>query len=351
MNKLRPDIRSLSKLQIEDFFSLNNKPKFRANQVYEWLWKHRMLDFNLMTSLSIDDRSLLDSTFSINSLTLHNYKSSLDGTVKFLFQLNQNKVVEGVLIPHRNRYTACISSQAGCSLACTFCATGKLKLYKNLSAGEIYDQVFLINEFSLRKFNKPITNIVYMGMGEPLLNYQNVLRSIQKITEAEGLGFSPKRITVSTSGVSKMIRKLADDKVKFNLAFSLHSAIDEKRSSIMSINKANPLDEVIEALKYFSKETNKKVTFEYVALHMVNDGEEDAKALARYCGQLNAKVNIINFNPIDQADFKPSSTKRLDNFIKHLVRKKVNVSVRKSRGKDIDAGCGQLANKLIDAEG
>ncbi|MAQ47613.1 MAG: 23S rRNA (adenine(2503)-C(2))-methyltransferase RlmN [Flavobacteriales bacterium] len=345
MNKLRPDIRSLSKLQIEDFFSLNNKPKFRANQVYEWLWKHRVLDFNLMTSLSIDDRLLLDSTFSINSLTLHDYKSSLDGTVKFLFQLNQNKVVEGVLIPHRNRYTACISSQAGCSLACTFCATGKLKLYKNLSAGEIYDQVFLINEFSLRKFNKPITNIVYMGMGEPFLNSTNVLNSISHITSKQGLNISAKRITVSTAGIVKIIKRIADLNPKFNLAISLHSANDKVRTKIMEINKSNSLKDLAIAIDYFYHKTKIKPTYEYILLNGINDSIQDAKDLIDFCKKTPSKVNLIEYNQVANIPYQKSSKRSTKIFMDLLEKNKILVKFRRSRGEDIGAACGQLATQ------
>tara|TARA_Y100000766_G_C18895241_1_gene600600 strand:- start:265 stop:1311 length:1047 start_codon:yes stop_codon:yes gene_type:complete len=345
MNKLRPDIRSLSKLQIEDFFSLNNKPKFRANQVYEWLWKHRVLDFNLMTSLSIDDRSLLDSTFSINSLILQNYKSSLDGTVKFLFQLNQNKVVEGVLIPHRNRYTACISSQAGCSLACTFCATGKLKLYKNLSAGEIYDQVFLINEFSLRKFNKPITNIVYMGMGEPFLNSTNVLNSIGHITSKKGLNISAKRITVSTAGIVKIIKRIADLNPKFNLAISLHSANDKVRTKIMEINKSNSLKDLAIAIDYFYHKTKIKPTYEYILLNGINDSTQDAKDLIDFCKKTPSKVNLIEYNQVANIPYQKSSKRSTKIFMDLLEKNKILVKFRRSRGEDIGAACGQLATQ------
>ncbi len=345
MNKLRPDIRSLSKLQIEDFFSLNNKPKFRANQVYEWLWKHRVLDFNLMTSLSMDDRLLLDSTFSINSLTLHDYKSSLDGTVKFLFQLNQNKVVEGVLIPHRNRYTACISSQAGCSLACTFCATGKLKLYKNLSAGEIYDQVFLINEFSLRKFNKPITNIVYMGMGEPFLNSTNVLNSISHITSKQGLNISAKRITVSTAGIVKIIKRIADLNPKFNLAISLHSANDKVRTKIMEINKSNSLKDLAIAIDYFYHKTKIKPTYEYILLNGINDSIQDAKDLIDFCKKTPSKVNLIEYNQVANIPYQKSSKRSTKIFMDLLEKNKILVKFRRSRGEDIGAACGQLATQ------
>ena len=345
MNQSKKDIRSLTKLQIEEFFTLKNKPKFRANQVYEWLWKHRVLDFNLMTSLSLDDRTLLHSTFSINSLTLHNYKTSLDGTVKFLFQLDQNKVVEGVLIPHLNRYTACISSQAGCSLACKFCATGKLKLYRNLSAGEIYDQVFLINEFTLRKFKKPITNIVYMGMGEPFLNSTNVLNSITHITSKQGLNISAKRITVSTAGIVKIIKRIADLSPKFNLAISLHSANDTIRTKIMEINKSNNLKDLALAIDYFYTKTKIKPTYEYILLNGVNDSTQDAKDLIAFCKKTPSKVNLIEYNQVSNTPYRKSSQSSTKIFMDLLEKNKILVKFRRSRGEDIGAACGQLATQ------
>ena len=345
MNKLKRDIRSLTKLQIEEFFVLNNKPKFRANQVYEWLWKHRILDFNLMTSLSMVDRTILNSNFKISSLTLHNYKTSLDGTIKFLFQLDQSRVVEGVLIPHVNRYTACISSQAGCSLACQFCATGKLKLYRNLTSGEIYDQVFLINEFSLRKFNKPITNIVYMGMGEPFLNSTNVLNSITHITSTQGLNMSAKRITVSTAGIVKIIKRIADLKPKFNLAISLHSANDKIRTKIMEINKSNNLKDLALAIDYFYNKTKIKPTYEYILLDGINDSIQDAKELVNFCKKTPSKVNLIEYNQVANTPYQKSSQSSTKIFMDLLEKNKILVKFRRSRGEDIGAACGQLATQ------
>jgi len=245
MKNVKEDIRNLKREDLELFFEKNNSPKFRAHQVLEWIWRHYEFDFNQMTNLAIQERNLLKKNFCINRLRISRYKTSLDGTVKFLFELENNKVVEGVLIPHMNRLTVCISSQVGCSLSCDFCATGKLKLYRNLTAGEIYDQVFLINQYAIKKFQKPITNIVFMGMGEPLLNFKNVLTSISYITGPDGMGMSGKRITLSTVGIAKMIRRAADMKPNFNLAISLHSANDKTRTTIMAINKTNNLDGLI----------------------------------------------------------------------------------------------------------
>ena len=347
MNK-KIDIRTLSSDDLKSFLNENGESAFRYKQIEQWLWQKQAQSFNEMSNISLSLREKLENAFSISPSEVLLSQKSADGTIKIAFKLYDNSKVEGVIIPTEDRFTACVSTQVGCSLDCKFCATGYLKKVRNMFAHEIVEQVYHLNAVCEESFGKRLTNIVYMGMGEPLLNYKNVIRSVDVISNKEGLGFSPKRITVSTSGISKMIKKLGDDEVKFNLAFSLHAADNKKRSQLMSINDSNPLEEVIDALKHFTIKTKRKVTFEYVALNNVNDTKEDALNLAKWCGFLNAKVNIINFNPIDNADFNPSTEKRLNNFIQHLIQKNVNVSVRKSRGKDIDAGCGQLANKLTN---
>ena len=345
MKQLIKDIRTLNSSKIKDFFDLHKKPLFRANQVYEWLWKYRVLNFNLMTNLSLDDRELLSKNFCIKSLTLHSHKISRDGTIKFLFQLENNKIVEGVLIPQGDRYTACISSQAGCSLACEFCATGKLKLYRNLSPGEIFDQVYLINEFSLKKYKKRITNIVYMGMGEHFLNSTNVLHSINHITSKQGLNISSKRITVSTAGIVKIIKKVADLNPQFNLAISLHSANDKKRTSIMEINKSNNLQDLAIAIDYFYTKTKIKPTYEYILLKGVNDSIEDAKALIAFCKKTPSKVNLIEYNKVPSLPYEKSSISSTKIFMDLLEKNKILVKLRRSRGEDIGAACGQLATQ------
>ena len=346
--KKKTDIRTLGSDELKAFLKANNENTFRYKQIELWLWQKQASSFDDMSNLSKSLREKLKEQFTIiQSKVLHTQKSN-DGTIKLAFELYDNAKVEGVIIPTEDRYTACVSTQVGCSLDCKFCATGYLNKVRNMFAHEIVEQVHHLNSVCENAFGRRLTNIVYMGMGEPLLNYKNVLRSVEMISNKDGLGFSQKRITVSTSGISKMIRKLGDDEVKFNLAFSLHAADNEKRSRLMSINISNPLEEVIDALKYFTIKTKRKVTFEYVALNKLNDHKEDALALSKWCALLNAKVNIINFNPIDNVDFSPSSEKRLNSFIQHLIQKNVNVSVRKSRGKDIDAACGQLANKLTN---
>ena len=298
-----------------------------------------------MSNVSLKDRSKFEKEFFINSLDVDVEEESSDGTIKTKFKLHDGNFVEGVLIPKNKRMTACISSQVGCSLSCSFCATGTLGLTRNLSASEIYRQVVYISKKCLEVYNQPLTNIVFMGMGEPLLNYKNVLRSIHFITSEEGLNMSYKRITLSTSGISKMIRKLADDNVKVNLALSLHAANEELRKKIMPIGKSNTLEEIRDSLKYYFSKTKKKVTYEYVLLRDVNDSVEDAYQLYKYTKHLNSKVNIIEYNPVEGLEFEKSSLENTKKFIDFLYSKGVNVSLRRSRGKDINAACGQLANK------
>lgn len=343
--EIKKDIRALTLDQLKTVFIENGDQAFRAKQVYEWLWKKSAHTFEEMTNLSKETRELLNKNFVINAVTIDDMQISKDRTIKNAFKLYDSNIVEGVLIPSNTRMTACISSQVGCSLTCKFCATGKLERLRNLNADEIYDQVVLIKNQAETKYDTPLTNIVYMGMGEPLLNYKNVLESIQKITSPEGLNMSPQRITVSTAGVAKMITKLADDGVKFNLALSLHAANDEKRNHIMPINESNTLAALAEALKYFYEKTGTRVTYEYIAFKDFNDSLDDARDLAKFCKHIPCKVNIIEYNPIDDGEFQQTTSERLDAFAKYLEERNIIVNVRRSRGKDIDAACGQLANK------
>ena len=344
----KKDIRVLSLEELKKVFVENGDQAFRAKQVYEWLWKKSVHTFEEMTNLSKATRELLDKHFVINAVKVDDMQISNDRTIKNAFKLYDSNIVEGVLIPSTTRMTACISSQVGCSLTCKFCATGRLERLRNLNADEIYDQVVLIRDQAETKYKVPLTNIVYMGMGEPLLNYKNVMDSIEKITSPEGLNMSPQRITVSTAGVAKMIKKLGDDGVKFNLALSLHAANDEKRNHIMPINESNSLEALAEALKYFYEKTGTRVTYEYIAFRDFNDGIEDAMDLAKFCRHIPCKVNIIEYNPIDEGEFQQTTPERLDAFAKYLESRNIIVNVRRSRGKDIDAACGQLANKNKD---
>lgn len=344
--KALPNIKSLTKEELKKFFIEHGEKSFRANQVYEWLWKKQATSFDEMSNISGAIKDLLRQHFVINSVTIAELQISSDRTIKNAFRLHDGKITEGVLIPSKTRMTACISSQVGCSLTCTFCATGKLDRLRNIDADEIFDQVALIKKQAEEHYKTPLTNIVYMGMGEPLLNYSNVLKSVELISSEEGLGMSPKRITVSTAGIAKMIKKLGDDQVKFNLALSLHAATDEKRSKIMPINETNTLEALGEALVYFYEKTGSRVTFEYIIFKDFNDSLEDAKDLAAFCKQVPCKINIIEYNPIDDAQFEKADMKKTDDFARFLEEKcKLVVNVRRSRGKDIDAACGQLANK------
>jgi 23S rRNA (adenine2503-C2)-methyltransferase len=331
--------------ELEDFFVTNGDKKFRAKQVYEWLWVKSCVHFDEMTNLSKTTRVMLEENFVIHAVQLSDEQKSSDGTIKNAFQLYDSHVVEGVLIPSDSRMTACVSSQVGCSLSCAFCATGKLKRLRNLNADEIYDQVVTIKNQAEENYQLPLTNIVYMGMGEPLLNYKNVIDSVEKITSPLGLGMSPKRITVSTAGIAKMIRKLGDDMVRFNLALSLHAANDVKRNIIMPINEQNSLEILAESLIYFYEKTGNKITYEYIIFKGFNDELSDARELLAYCQHVPCKVNIIEYNPIDDADFQQADPKKVDAFAALLERNGVTVNIRRSRGKDIDAACGQLANK------
>lgn len=349
---VKKDIRALSLEALTEVLKAEGEPAFRAKQVYDWLWAKRVVDFQKMSNLSVKLRTFLEENFSINAVEIHDLQISKDRTIKCAMKLHDNYVVESVLIPHQSRMTACISSQVGCSLSCTFCATGKLKRMRNLNADEIFDQVALVRQTAEERYQAPLTNIVYMGMGEPLLNYAEVLRSVEKITSPEGLGMSPRRITVSTAGVAKMITRLADDGVKFNLALSLHAANDEKRSTIMPINDTNTLENLAEALNYFYEKTGNRPTLEYIVFKDFNDSLKDARELVEFCRKVKSKVNIIEYNSVDGAEFQQTTKERLLAFTSYLTDSGIICNVRHSRGKDIDAACGQLANKnkLISPE-
>jgi 23S rRNA (adenine2503-C2)-methyltransferase len=345
MTVKKKDIRAITKDQLRDFFVSQGDKAFRGNQVYEWLWQKAVHSFDDMTNISKQTRQMLEDNFVINHIKVDSMQRSKDGTVKNAVRLHDGLIVESVLIPTKTRTTACVSSQVGCSLDCEFCATASLKQMRNLNPDEIYDQVVAIDKESRLYHNRPLSNIVFMGMGEPLMNYNNVIKAIDKITSPEGLGMSPKRITVSTSGVPKMIKKMADDAVKFHLAVSLHSAIDVVRTSIMPFNTTFPLKDLKEALEYWYAKTERMVSYEYIIWKGINDSQKDIDALVAFCKQVPCKVNIIEYNPIDDGEFQQASSEVLNNYIYALERNRIVVNVRRSRGKDIDAACGQLANK------
>lgn len=341
----KEDIRKYSLEALKEIFIKNGEQAFRAKQLYEWLWKKSAVSFDQMSNLSAKTREFLSSNFVINAIHLEKEQVSIDRTIKSAFRLHDRHIVEGVLIPNDERMTACVSSQVGCSLTCKFCATGYMERKRNLDPAEIYDQVVQIKKQAEAHYSTSLTNIVYMGMGEPLLNYANVLKSIEYITSPEGLNMSPKRITVSTAGIAKMIRKLADDDVKFNLALSLHAANDVKRNEIMPINESNTLEALKDALIYFYEKTGTRVTYEYILFYNFNDTLQDAKELYEFAKIIPCKINIIEYNPISEATYANTGEDALENFRRYLDNKGVIVNVRRSRGKDIDAACGQLAIK------
>ncbi len=345
MENKKKDIRALTKKQLQEFFVEHGDKSFRGSQVYEWLWSKGAHDFDEMTNISKQTRAMLAENFVINHIRVDQMQRSSDGTIKNAVKLHDNLTVESVLIPTPTRTTACVSSQVGCSLDCQFCATARLKRMRNLNPDEIYDQVVAIDNESRLYFDRPLSNIVFMGMGEPLMNYNNVMKAVEKITSDEGLGMSAKRITISTSGVPKMIKKLADDEAKIKLAVSLHAATDEVRTRIMPFNETFPLEDLREALEYWYSKTKSRITYEYIVWKDVNDTRNDAMALVRFCKFVPCKVNLIEYNPIDDGDFQQASSQATAMYQQLLEQNGITVTVRRSRGKDIDAACGQLANK------
>lgn len=341
----KKDIRSLSPNDLHSYLATLGQPAFRARQVEEWVWRRSCKDFSEMTNIPKSLRETLQASFDIHGILVDDLQRSSDGTIKNGVKLHDGRVVESVLIPTEKRITACISSQVGCSLDCHFCATANLPRMRNLNAEEIYDQVVTIKEQAETYFKRPLTNIVYMGMGEPLLNYANVLKSIEKITGDEGLGMAPRRITVSTVGIAKMMKQFADDNPRCNLALSLHSARNEVRETIMPITKSNPIEDLRDAMIYWYNKTGKKITFEYVIWQGINDAPEDIRALVKLCRQVPSKVNIIEYNPIGDDRFRMANQSVIDAYINALAEENIVAKVRQSRGQDIDAACGQLANK------
>ena len=342
----KKDIRLLNKEALQDFFASHGAPSFKGGQVYQWLWQKGVHNFDLMTNLSLEHRNILKTYFEIKHINIDTQQRSSDGTIKNAVKLHDQLVVESVLIPTASRTTACVSSQVGCSLDCVFCATAALKRMRNLNADEIYDQVVAIDHQSKLYHNRPLSNIVFMGMGEPLMNYKNVIAAIDKITHPEGLAMSPRRITLSTSGIPKMIKKMADDNVKFRLAVSLHSARQEVREKMMPFAQKFDLKDLIDSLVYWNEYSKKQITFEYIVWEGINDQKEDIQALVALCKRIPSKVNIIQYNTIDGSLMKQAQQSVIDDYITALTRARVKVTYRRSRGLDIDAACGQLANKL-----
>ena len=339
------DIRLIKPENLEQLLKKNKFLTYRSKQIQNWARKIDIQSFNQMSNLPNDLIQFLTENFKLNKSKVKTSKKSFDGTIKFAIQLYDNLIVEAVLIPSNKRVTACVSSQVGCSLDCNFCATSKIKKMRNLESYEIFDQIMLLNKESINHFLSPITNIVFMGMGEPLLNYKNVIESIDQITSDFGIGISYKKITLSTSGISKMIKKMADDNVKFNLAISLHTALEKTRNKVMPFSKSFPIKELVDSLEYWYKKIKRKITFEYLIWKEINDDFEHINALVSICKRIPSKVNIIEYNDTDNSMFRNADDKWINNYVTTLKENRIPVSVRRSRGKDIDAACGQLANK------
>jgi 23S rRNA (adenine2503-C2)-methyltransferase len=342
---------SMTQAELEAWVETLGQPRFRGRQLFRWLFARGIRSFAGMTDLPRSFREQLSAMARMDTLTLAREQTARDGTVKRLYALASGRHVETVLIPDFEeegdvrRLTVCVSSQVGCAMGCTFCATGQMGFQQNLSAGEIFDQVWHMNALARERYGRGLTNIVFMGMGEPLLNYDAVLRSIHLMTHPEALGLSPRRITVSTVGLARRIRQLADDGTRFNLAVSLHAPVDAKRSAIMPVNRATATDLVAlkAALQYYGQQTGRLVTYEYCMFAGFNDSEDDARHLAAVTRWTPSKVNLILYNPVAGLNFSRTDEDQLHRFIRVLVERGVTVTVRRSRGQDIDAACGQLA--------
>lgn len=343
------DLKSLNRDQLQQQCTDWGLPRFRADQIFQWLYQKQIHSVAEMTNLSKQLRTELEEKVYIKSLRPVQEQRSLDGTIKFLFALEDDRKVEAVLIPEffedgvADRLTVCISSQVGCVFGCAFCATGRMGFFRNLSHGEIVDQVVHVNNVSMQTYGKRITNIVYMGMGEPLHNYANVMESAAIICDKRAIDLSPKRITISTVGLTDKIKQWADEGHPYNLAISLHAADDVKRNEIMPVNERLDLIKLEEAVRYFVEKLDKRITYEYLLFSGFNDGKIDAKHLATICSWASSKVNIIMYNNVKGVTLQRASEERLDEFLGHLKTHGVRATVRRSRGDDIDAGCGQLA--------
>lgn len=350
-NGEKTDLKALSRKELETFCEELGLHSYRADQLFRWLYQKGARQFSEMTNLSLELRERLDGIARVGNIELEKRQESADGTVKYLFRLNDERLsrIEAVLIPDPaksktpKRLTVCVSTQVGCLFGCRFCATGKMGFFRNLTHGEIVDQVGFINRDAEERYGKSVTNVVYMGMGEPLHNYRAVVESAAILTDERATGLSPKRITVSTVGLPKQIRQLADEGPPVRLAISLHAADDEKRNRIMPINRSLNLTALEEAVRYYYDRRMEPVTYECLLFDSMNDSPEDARRLASIAQWVPSKVNIIMYNPVPGVPFDRVGEDRLNRFMKSLVKYGVTATVRRSRGDDIDAGCGQLA--------
>ncbi len=341
----KQDILSLSFVELSESMESLGEKKFRATQLYQWIWQKRTRSFDSMLNLPQSLRDQLKESFFFQTVKIAKHQKSSDGSCKFAFSLNDGNVVEGVLIPAKDRMTACISTQVGCGMQCSFCATASLGFTRNLSVGEIVDQYLVIDNYAKENGSAGISNIVYMGMGEPLMNYTAVMASIDRLTDPKAIGLAPSRITLSTSGVIKNIIKLADESFPCNLAISLHAPKDLLRSQLMPINKTNPIAKLSDALAYYHEKTGGRITIEYMLLNEVNDSIQNARDLADFTKRFPVKINVIEYNPHENAKYKKSNPQTMDAFVNFLKKLNLIVNVRYSKGRDIAAACGQLAAK------
>ena len=346
METNKTDIRNLSEKEIDKIVIESGEKAFRASQIKEWIYKRGAQRFDIMSNISKSFRDKLQEKYCFLPSEIVNEQQSSDKTLKAVFRLHDSKYIEGVLIPSSDRVTACISTQVGCAMDCKFCATGKMGFIRNLSTGEILDQVFLLNRRSEELFGRALSNIVVMGMGEPLLNLDALAHAIRIITAPKYMGMSPKRITVSSVGIPKMIMKFADLNLKVHFSVSLHSAIDETRSAMMPVNRRNNLTELRDSIKYFHEKTNERITYEYILFDGINDSLKDATALAEFCKISPCKINIIEYNSTANDRFRRCRKEKTDAFVEFLEKRNLIINIRRSRGKDIDAACGQLAGRM-----
>ncbi len=347
IHKLIKEKKHIKNLTVEELISwaaANNEKAFRARQVYDWVWKKNGIDFNQMTDIPLGFRKILSETFVCNSFKNVEEFISKDGTRKYAFQMADDNVIESVLIPSLSRITACISTQVGCALGCKFCATGNLGFIRDMTFPEIHDQIVMLMNYSMEKYQQTLSNIVVMGMGEPLLNYDNMVQALDKLSDKNLLNFSPLRVTISTAGVVPGIKRMADLNSPYQLAISLHSANENKRKKMMPVANKYSLSMLTDALIYYHKKTNNRITIEYILFDGINDGNEDADALAKFCRSFPVKVNLISYNSISDNNFRRSEPQKSKSFADFLESKNMIVNLRKSKGGDIMAACGQLAN-------
>ena len=341
-----PDLKGMLLPELQVFAQSIGEPKFRGAQLASWMFEKGVTSFDDMTNLSKQNRDQLNGVARITKIRLvKQARSRRSPTIKYLFALDDDHTIETVLIGSSRRNTLCISSQVGCAIDCRFCASGLAGLTRNLTAAEIVDQIIQVRD--LAGPNRSFNNIVLMGMGEPLANYGNVLRAIRIINAPWGLGISARRITISTSGIAPRIRKLAEEGLQFELSISLHAADDETRASIMPINKRYPLDVLIDACRHYVEKTNRLITFEYILLAGVNDRFEDARRLSSLLRNIKGKVNLIPYNPVEGLPFETPNPGRQQTFHEALQAGGVAATIRRERGRDIDAACGQLRLKEI----